>query len=172
MFRIALVYGAISGVLIIGLMLLGMQTGFGHSMWFGYLTMLVVLSLIFVGVKRYRDNVLGGVVKFWPAFGLGLGIAAVAGLFYVISWEISLQMTDFAFISDYVAGAQVSLEAKGLTGEELATKLAVWEKWAVDYMNPAYRWPMTFLEMFPVGFIVALVSAALLRNSKVLPAQV
>jgi hypothetical protein len=39
-----------------------------------------------------------------------------------------------------------------------------------EYANPLYRLPMTFLEIFPVGFIVALVSAALIRSSKFLPA--
>lgn len=171
MFRIALVYGSISGILIIALMLLGMQTGAGHSMWFGYLTMVVVLSLIFVGVKRYRDNQLGGVVKFIPAFGLGLAIAAVAGVFYVISWEISLQLTDFAFVNDYVAGTQAAYEAKGLTGEALAAKMEVWENWSTAYMNPLYRWPLTFIEIFPVGLIVALIGAAVLRNPKMFPAR-
>ncbi len=30
---------------------------------------------------------------------------------------------------------------------------------------------MTFLEIFPVGLIIALLSAALLRNPKVMPAR-
>jgi len=173
MFRTILVYGAIAGVLTIVLMLLGMQTRFGHSMLSGYLTMMaVMLPMIFIGTKRYRDNELGGVIKFWPAFGLALGIAAVAGVFYVITWEVSLQMTDFAFVDDFVAGMQASFEAKGLAGEELSTEMAVWEKWAVDYMSPAYRWPWTYLEILPVGLLVALFSAGLLRNPKVFPARV
>ena len=30
---------------------------------------------------------------------------------------------------------------------------------------------MTFLEMFPVGLLVSLISAAVLRNSRILPAR-
>jgi hypothetical protein len=40
----------------------------------------------------------------------------------------------------------------------------------VNYANPLFRIPMTFLEIFPVGLLVSLVSALLLRNSKLLPA--
>ena len=40
--------------------------------------MIVALSVIFLGVKRYRDQELGGVIRFGTAFMLGLGIAAVA----------------------------------------------------------------------------------------------
>ena len=31
---------------------------------------------------------------------------------------------------------------------------------------------MTFIEIFPVGFMIALISATILRNPKVLPARV
>jgi hypothetical protein len=39
------------------------------------------------------------------------------------------------------------------------------------YRNPMLRIPITFAEIFPVGLLVALVSAALLRNPRVLPAR-
>jgi hypothetical protein len=37
--------------------------------------------------------------------------------------------------------------------------------------NPLIRIPLTFAEIFPIGLLAALVSAALLRNPKVLPAR-
>lgn len=172
MFRTMLVYGAIAGLVIIGVMIAGMllTDGPGSEVQ-GYLTMLVVLSLIFVGVKRYRDKDLGGVIKFLPALGLGVGIAAVAGVFYVISWEISLHLTDFAFIEAYKETMIAGYEAKGLTGEALAEKTAALEGMMESYYNPLFRLPITFLEIFPVGLLVSLISAALLRNPKLLPAK-
>jgi len=176
MFRTILVYGAISGTIIIATMIAGLALASGEgstgSQWFGYLTMLVAFSLIFVGIKRYRDNVLGGVIKFWPAFGMGLGIAAVAGVFYVIGWEISLHMTDFAFVETYREGMEKAYRAKDLADDVLAKKLAGLDEMMVNYMNPFFRMPMTFLEPTPVSLVVALVSAALLRNPKVFPARV
>lgn len=173
MLRIMLIYGAIAGVVIIAVMTAGMlfsETGSGSQLQ-GYLTMLVVLSLIFVGIKRYRDKDLGGVIKFLPALGLGVGIAAVAGVFYVISWEASLHLTDFAFVEGYKQSSIAAYEAKGLTGEALVEKVTELEAMMANYTNPLYRLPITFLEIFPVGLLVALVSAALLRNPKVLPAR-
>jgi len=173
MFRIMFVYGAIAGVVIISVMILAMvMSGGSGSQAQGYLTMVVVLSLIFVGVKRYRDKDLGGVIKFVPAFGLGVGIAAVAGVFYVVSWEASLHLTDFAFVESYKESMIANYEAKGLTGAALAEKVTSLEAMMSNYSNPAYRMPITFLEIFPVGLVVALLSAALLRNPKVFPAKV
>jgi hypothetical protein len=40
------------------------------------------------------------------------------------------------------------------------------------YGNPLYRIPITFIEMFPVGLLVSLISAAVLRNSRILRARV
>ena len=40
-----------------------------------------------------------------------------------------------------------------------------------QYRNPLFRLPMTFIEIFPVGVIVSLATAALLRNSRFLPAR-
>jgi hypothetical protein len=38
------------------------------------------------------------------------------------------------------------------------------------YASPLFRMPMTFLEIFPVGLVITLFAAGLLRNSRFLPA--
>jgi hypothetical protein len=40
-----------------------------------------------------------------------------------------------------------------------------------NYANPLFRMAITFTEIFPVGLVVALISAALLRNPRFLPAR-
>jgi hypothetical protein len=45
----------------------------GHgltSQLFGYLVMIIALSMIFLAVRDHRNKNLGGVIKFLPAFGL------------------------------------------------------------------------------------------------------
>jgi hypothetical protein len=71
---------------------------------------------------------------------MGLAIAAAAGVAYVAVWEIYLALTD-------------RLEAM-----------------RVNYADPPLRIPMIFMKIFPVGLLVALVSALLLRNPGILPA--
>ena len=66
-----------------------------------YLVMIVALTAVFLGVKAYRDKVLGGVIRFLPALGVGLGISAVACILYVIAWEISMAYSSFDFITFY-----------------------------------------------------------------------
>jgi hypothetical protein len=137
----------------------------------GYLLMLLALSLIFVGVKRHRDHVLGGVIKFAPALLVGLGISAVASVIYVIGWEITLAASNYSFAETYSAGVIEAARAKGASAAEIARVSAEAEAFRTQYMNPLFRLPLTFVEIFPVGVLVSLVAAGLLRNSRFLPAR-
>ena len=110
-------------------------------------------------------------IKFLPAFGLGLAIAGVAGVIYVIGWEAYLAATDYAFINGYAAGIIEAKRAAGVSGAALEKITAEMNALVKNYGNPFYRMPMTFLEIFPVGLLIALISAALLRNPKILPAR-
>jgi Protein of unknown function (DUF4199) len=171
--RIIAVYGIIGGIIVIAGMQLGIHFVSDHGslgMVVGYLTMLVALSMVFVGVKRYRDTVHGGVIRFWPAFGVGLGIAGVAGLCYVIGWEAYVYATDYSFADIYVKQAITEKVASGASAAEIAKFGAEMEAFKVQYADPLFRVPMTFAEIAPVGLIVALVSAAVLRNSRAFPA--
>ena len=170
-----LVYGAIAGAVIIGSMILSLAVaGTEENMpmleWVGYLIMIVALSIIFVGIKKYRDQELGGVIKFGSAFWVGLGITAVASLVYVLAWEVNLSVTDYAFIDDYTQSVLDAREAEGVTDEALTEVRLEMEQLKERYQKPLFRLPMTFMEIFPVGLLITIISAAILRNSKVLPA--
>jgi hypothetical protein len=172
--KYALTYGLLSGLVIIATMLTGLtlsdEESFFSSHWLGYLVMLVALTFIFVGVKRYRDVERGGAIRFLPAFAMGLGIAAVAGLAYIIVWESYLAATGYRFMDEYIAGIARARQADGVTGAALAREMAELESMREQYDNPLIRIPITFLEIFPVGLLVALISAALLRNPRLFPA--
>ncbi len=137
--------------------------------WLGYLVMFTALSLIFFGVKRYRDRELGGIIGFGKAFATGLGIALVASIIYVVAWEFTLMATDYAFIEEYTASIIQSKTEAGLSGEELLALQAEMDQMREQYGNPVFRSGMTFLEIFPVGLLIALISAALLRRPEILP---
>ena len=62
-------------------------------------------------------------------------------------------------------------KARGASADELARVTAEANAFAVTYANPLWRMSMTFLEMFPVGLLVSLITAAVLRNPRVLPAR-
>ena len=173
--KIALTYGVLSGSIVILTMILGLMVSDGGSFLsselFGYLIMLVALSMIFIGIKRYRDQELGGVIRFLPAFAMGLAIAVIAGIIYTLVWELYSMSNGYAFIDNYVNSAIEAKKAAGLSAEKLAQEIATLEEMRSDYGKIYIRMPMTFLEIFPVGLIIAILSAAVLQNPKILPVR-
>lgn len=92
-------------------------------------------------------------------------------MIYVIGWEITLAVTDFAFIDSYSTAAVETARAKGASAAEIEALAARMDDFRRQYANPLFRMPVTFVEIFPVGVLVSLISAALLRNSRFLPAR-
>ncbi|MDQ0466002.1 uncharacterized membrane protein YhaH (DUF805 family) [Caulobacter ginsengisoli] len=171
MLRSILIFGAIAGLISVSpFVYLILTNGSAHSgsVVVGYLTMLVAFSLIFVAVKRHRDRNLGGVIKFLPALGIGLGISLVAGIVYVAVWDIYLNISHFAFVDEYAPVIVKGALAKGATPAEAARQAA---EFKTTYMNPLARWPWTLVEILPVGVLVSLVTAGLLRFRQFLPAR-
>jgi hypothetical protein len=175
MVRNILTFGAIAG-LIVGIALSAVVIGFpgshlANGMVIGYTIMLIGLSTIFVAVKRYRDIDLGGVIGFWKALVMGLGISFVAGVIYVIAWDTACAISGMDFAGSYAASMIAQKKAAGVSGAALAKFVAEMDAFKVQYANPLFRWPMTLIEIFPVGLLVSLITAALLRNSRFLPAR-
>lgn len=168
--KTAFIYGAPAGLGIISMMIASF-TLFGFrsnasSQAVGFLLMFIILSLMFFGIKRYRDHQQGGVIKFSKALGLGLAMSLFAGLAYVLVWEIYLGFTGQAFISEYTSHLIDLKKAKGVSEESLASYIQEMNEMTASYANPLYRIPLTFIEIFPVGFIVALISSLALHTPK------
>ncbi|MEM1090157.1 MAG: DUF4199 domain-containing protein [Pseudomonadota bacterium] len=169
MTRYALIYGGLAGLIVIvtivaGTAMADADTNLAGAEWMGYLVMLVALSLVFVGIKRYRDQQREGYIGFWGAAGMGASIAIVAGVIYVFVWEIYLYTSDYQFMEQYAASVIAESEADGMTGTELEELKLEMDKMSERYASPLFRLPMTFLEIFPVGLLISLISAAFLRR--------
>ena len=132
---------------------------------------LIALTTVFLGIKHQRDQVQGGVIGFWRALGMGLAISLVAGIFYALAWELVLAVTHMDFAGDYAKSVIAHQKAKGASAAALAKLTAQMDDFQRSYANPAYRMTMTFTEIAPVGVLVSLISAGLLRNSGFLPAR-
>lgn len=171
--RIIAVYGVIAGVIVAIGMFINMNFIASHGamgMVAGYLSMLVALIFVFVGVKRYRDVDLGGVIGFWKALGVGLGIGLVASVFYILGWELYMWQTGGTYLTDYIARTVEDMRAAGKPAAEIAKFSADMGAMAERYKNPLFRMALTLTEILPVALLVSIVSAALLRRSSFMPA--
>lgn len=175
--KIIWVYGGIAG-LIMGVMFFvtaplweNGTVNFDNGMWIGYSTMIIALSLVFFGVKSYRDNQKAGVITFGHAFKVGILITMLASLLYALSWEVAYHTVSKGFSEEMSKHYREEVRLKSKSEEELKEKMAEVDQTMGMYENPLFRFPMTLMEVFPVGLIVTLITAGLLRKKEFLPHQ-
>lgn len=158
--KIVLIYGLITGIVTITSITLGLEYGQG-SVWLGYLIMFIAFSTIFVAVRQYRNQHLGGIISFKIGLFVGLGITFVAAVAYSLFWELYLMITEYKFIDDY---AQAIIDNSLDSGASEAASTLKGNEFRQQYCNPIHRIPLTMLEILPPGVVVSIVSAVALRN--------
>ncbi len=176
MTRIVLIFGLISGAIAAALMWILMQVvnsgtiNFENGMLWGYATMIIALSMVFFGVKSYRDNN-GGRITFFKGLQVGILITLICSVCYAASWELYYPKIGDEFIQKYNASYLDKMKASGASDADIEKQRAESQKFAEMYKNVFIRFPMTMMEILPVGVIVTLISAALLRRRELLPAN-
>lgn len=166
--RIVLTWGLAAGAVLGVMMLISvplMKSGrLDRAEVFGYTSMVLAFLLVFFGIRRYRDEVAGGVIGFGRAVAVGLAITAVASLVYVASWQVIQRAFFPDFVASYSAHQLEKLRAEGADAAKLREAEAQMAEFARLYANPLFNAGMTFLEPLPVGVVMTLVSAGILRR--------
>jgi hypothetical protein len=166
--RVVLTFGLISGAVSAAMMLMTVpfmdRLGFDRGAVFGYTAILLSFLLVFFGIRSYRDNVAGGRVTFTRAFTVGLLITIISSACYVATWEVIYFKLAPGFSDKYAAYELDKARRSGATEAQLAETARQLEQFKAMYSKPLLNVAMTFVEPFPVGLLVTLVSAAVLRR--------
>ena len=173
--RIVLTFGLISGAMLSAMMAISMafhdQIGFGSvGLIIGYSTMVLAFLMIFFGIKSYRDNVGGGAVKFGKAFQVGLLIMLISSACYVASWQVIYYKFMPDFMDKYSAYELDKARKSGATEAQVAAQTKQMADFKEMYKNPLVSVAFTFLEPLPVGLVITLVSAGVLKRKEPSPA--
>jgi hypothetical protein len=168
--KIVLKYGLISGAIVSALMNVMVlvcvkgNRGFEGTELIGYSMMVLAFLMVFFGIRSYRDTIGNGVVSFGRAFQVGLLITLITSVVYVVVWEIVYFTFVPDFIDVYSAHVVDKLRASGATAAAVTAKTEEMAHFKKLYANPFFNVGMTFMEIFPVGLLVTLVSAGILRR--------
>lgn len=168
--KIVLRFGLLSGAILMAMsavmlpLCMNGTIDFDHSELLGYSSMVLSFLLVFFGIRSYRDNVAGGTVGFGKAFQVGILITLVTCAMYVAAWQIAYNFFFPDFLDQYNALALAKMRAAGESEAAIREATAQMASFAKLYANPLFNVAITFLEVFPVGLVVTLVSAAILRR--------
>ena len=171
--KTVLIFGLISGLMISVLMggslLLADKIGSGHSMVLGYTIMVASFLLIYFGIRSHRDNTLAGQISFGRAFACGILITLITTICYVAMWEILYFNFMPHFMDSYFAAEINKVQSSGLDPATIAARVAALQRSQQLYQNPFVNMAYTFIEPFPVGLVITLISAAVLRKKSPSP---
>jgi len=163
-----LTFGLISGIIMSVLMgcslLLADKIGSSHSLLLGYTIMVASFLLIYFGIRSYRDNTLAGQISFGRAFACGILITLISSVCYVVMWEILYFNFMPHFMDGYFAAQIHKLQSAGLDPATTAAQVAAIQHSQQLYQNPFVNMAYTLMEPLPVGLLITLISAALLRR--------
>ena len=168
--KVVLVYGIIAGLIVAGMM--AFSTGyycakgdFEGGMIYGYSAMIIAFSMIFVGTKSFRDKYNGGTIAFGKAFKIGFLITLIASTIYVLGWLVNYYFFIPDFMDKYAAAMLNKAKASGISADELTKITADMAQMKEWYKNPLFVILMTYVEILPIGLVVALISALILKRT-------
>src|SRR5690348_6681424 len=170
--RNILVYGFISGVLVSTFMLISMNyashcegnVAYETSMLIGYASMIIAFSLVYVGIRNYRNNYNGGVISFGKAFKIGILIVLIASTLYVVAWMIDYFFFMPDFMDKYAAHSIDKLKADGASQVKIDKEVKKMADMTRMYKNPLFTAMFTYAEILPVGLVVTLISSLILKR--------
>lgn len=159
-----LIFGLLPGVIWIAVMivmvnLMYTSSGFESNDLLGYAAMVVVFSLIFFGVRDYRNKKHDGFISFGKALKAGVLMALVASTIYVIVWLFYY----YLFVPDFI-DIYTQHVLNETPSSEFAAKTEEMESFSEMYENPLFVILITYAEVLPIGLVVALVSALILKK--------
>ncbi len=165
-------------IIVFGLIIGGIFTGFGLYMaarccnnpryesndLIGYAGMLATSSLIFIAIKSYRDKHLGGFISFGNAFRVGAWISLLASTLYVVAWLFDYYLFLPEFIDYYTEHVLYMEEVRGASQAQIASKAEEMAEFKEMYSNPLFVILVTYAEILPLGLVISLISAAILKK--------
>ncbi|WP_333599876.1 DUF4199 domain-containing protein [Flavobacterium sp.] len=167
--KIVLTYGLIAGAIVTAFMIYASYTYYHNTDFkpnevIGYTGMLIAFAFVFIGVKKYRDQENDNAVSFWQAFKVGALIALLASCIYVGVWLIEYYCFFPDFMDKYAKTAIDNMKTTEMSVIEIKIKtdeINMYREW---YKNPVMVILLTFMEILPLGIVVALLSAVLLKR--------
>jgi hypothetical protein len=161
-----LIAGAVLSVMMLATLPFADGIGFDKGQVIGYTTMVLAFLFVYFGIRSYRDNVGGGYLSFGRGLAVGALIVAVASVCYVVTWQIIYYKITPDFGDKYAAYVLEKERASGASEQAIQSKAAEIAKFQEMYKNPVINASITFLEPLPVGLVITLVCAGILRKKR------
>jgi len=129
----------------------------------GYVSMVLALSFVFIGIKQYRDKENDGKVSFKKALLIGVLISLITALAFGILDVFYTEVLNPDFMTEYYNQSVETMKAS-LQADEFEAKLTEMESQKELFSNPLFSFALMAMTVFVIGFIISLLSALVLQR--------
>jgi len=150
----------------IDLFVLAKFTSFATQEITGYLTMLLSMIFVFLGIRYYRDHYNNGQLSFGKGLKIGLLIVLIPSVAFGLFDLLYTRVLNPGWFDTYYAH-QLDEIRKAYPAERAAEKIKTMEQQKEMFSNPIFEFLLMAATVFIIGFIVSIISSlTLMRKSK------
>ena len=164
--KYGLISGAVAALMLLGAGIFGQQVGFDKAMMVGYTGIILSFGVIYLAMANWRDQHGNGYISFGKAMKIGLLVALISSICYVIAWLIVYYTMMPDFMDKYIAFELDKMRQSGASDAAIAAQTQKMNQMGQLYQNPLVNAAFTFMEPFPIGVVISLLSAVLVRLRK------
>ncbi|MEM9299163.1 MAG: DUF4199 domain-containing protein [Bacteroidota bacterium] len=162
--KITLIFGSVIGLVLTTNSIIHMSMMYSNPNYkgndvIGYATMVIIFSVIYFGVRNYRNKRLDGKMGFPKAFKTGALICFIASSYYVVFGLLYY----YLFVPDFM-DVYAEYIIRNSPGSEVEAKTAQMASFKEMSKNPLFLVLFSYFEVLPIGMIVALISAFIVKR--------
>ena len=166
--KIIIVCGLISGIILCIFMVASLailDQNYESGMIYGYAAMILAFSLIYVGIRNFRDKYKEGLITFGKAFKIGLYITLIGSTMYVITWLIEYYFFIPDYMDKYADHMMKNINMNAMSRLQIDDQLKSITSMKEMYKNPLFVILLTYAEVLPVGLAISVISALMLKKN-------
>lgn len=152
-------WGGMLGLALIAYSLALYLLGMNESQPAQWLSYAVIAALIFLGIKAKRENQ-DGIISYGQGLGTGVGIAFFGSIMVAFYTFVFFKFIDAEMLEQLILRAEDQLYDQGMPDDQVEIAMQYTRK----FMAPVPMAAMVVLSYTFVGFIISLITAAILKN--------
>ena len=146
-------------------MTIGQRFAFEVQEVFGFGGIILCMSLVYFGIRSFRDNVNGGVLSFSKGISIGLIIILLPSLLFATMDYLYVELFDPQFYERYYATYAEKMKLT-YSGAELDTHLKKLKEEQEFFRSDLVQWGVMFVTVFLIGTILTVLSALILKRKE------
>ncbi len=161
-------YGLIAGTTMVTVIAIGMvlvptiPENYKTSEVIGYTTMVLCMSLVFVGIRAQREQL--GQLSFKQGVWVGTQITGISSAIFGLFTYILYRFIDTEFVHEYYAHYKQMVRDSGASQEAIEAQLAQLNSMSEFMFSPIFQALLMSITVFLIGALMTIIASWFLRS--------